>query len=293
MIKANQLIFKKVAIVLLFSIFYSCATDKDYLVTIKTEYGDMHAILYDETPKHKDNFIKLAQEGFYDSTLFHRVMKEFMVQGGDPNSKGIAPGARLGNGGPGYNVPAEFNKKYYHEKGALAAARQPDQVNPERESSGSQFYIVQGKVWTEEELTVDMQALGRACQQMLQQPRFDSLRTVLINTYQTEGPEAYGKKLVSLKDMVEKEMQVNVTKDMAPERLKAYTTIGGAPHLDDEYTVFGKVIDGLEVVDKIADNEVDRANRPLEDIIVTMSVEELPKKKITKLYGYEYPEEEK
>ncbi|MEQ8575070.1 MAG: peptidylprolyl isomerase [Fulvivirga sp.] len=128
---------------------------------------------------------------------------------------------------------------------------------------------------------------------MLQQPRFDSLRNVLINIYQTEGPEAYGEKLVSLKDMVEKEMQVNVTKDMSPERLKTYTTIGGAPHLDDEYTVFGKVIDGLEVVDKIADNKVDRANRPLEDVIVTMSVEELPKKKITKLYGYEYPAEEK
>jgi peptidyl-prolyl cis-trans isomerase B (cyclophilin B) len=136
---------KNLLYLLLFSTLFSCATDKDYLVTIKTEYGDMHAILYDETPKHKDNFIKLAQEGFYDSTLFHRVMKEFMVQGGDPNSKGIAPGARLGNGGPGYNIPAEFNKKYYHEKGALAAARQPDQVNPERESSGSQFYIVQGQ----------------------------------------------------------------------------------------------------------------------------------------------------
>ena len=291
--KMNKLMIKNLAMVLLFSIFYSCATDKDYLVTIKTEYGEMHAILYDETPKHKDNFIKLAKEGFYDSTLFHRVMKKFMVQGGDPNSKSVAPGARLGSGGPGYTVPAEFANKYYHHKGALSAARQPDQVNPENESSGSQFYIVQGQVWTEEDLTVDMQALGKATQLMMQQPRFDSLRNVLITIYQTEGPEAYGKKLVSLKDLVEKEMQVKVTKAMSPERLKAYTTLGGAPHLDDEYTVFGEVIDGLEVIDKIADKEVDRANRPLEDVVMTMSIEELPRKKITKLYGYEYPAEEK
>ncbi len=288
----NQLTMKKIAIVLLFSALFSCATDKDYLVTIKTEYGDMHAILYDETPKHKDNFIKLANEGYFDSTLFHRVIKDFMIQSGDPNSKGIAPGARLGNGGPGYTIPAEFNKQYFHEKGALSAARQGDQVNPEKESSGSQFYIVQGKVWTEDEVVVDMQLLGRACQQMLQQPRFDSLRNVLMNIYRTEGPEAYGKKLISLKDMVEKEMQVKVTKDVDPKRVQAYTTVGGAPHLDDEYTVFGKVIDGLEVIDKIADQKTDRADRPVDDIMLTMSVEELPKKKITKLYGYEYPPEE-
>lgn len=284
---------KNLFCILLLGTLFSCATDKDYLVTIKTEYGDMHAILYDETPKHKDNFIKLAEEGFYDSLLFHRVMKEFMIQGGDPNSKGAAPGARLGNGGPGYNIDAEFRKQYYHEKGALAAARQPDQVNPEKESSGSQFYIVQGKTWTEEELVVDMQLLGRACQQMLQQPRFDSLRNVLMNTYRTEGAEAYGKKLLSIRELVEKEMQVKVTKDIDPVRLKTYMSIGGAPHLDDEYTVFGKVIDGLEIIDKIAVVETDRSDRPTKDVVMTMTVEELPKKKITKLYGYEYPEEEK
>jgi peptidyl-prolyl cis-trans isomerase B (cyclophilin B) len=280
-------------LVLLILLLASCATEKDYLVTIKTNYGDMHAVLYDETPKHKENFIKLAKEGFFDSTLFHRVIKEFMIQGGDPNSKGAAQGARLGNGGPGYTVPAEFNKDLFHEKGALSAARQGDNVNPNKESSGSQFYIVQGKAYNNEELTIDMNTLGRACQQMLQQPRFDSLKQMFINIYQTEGPDAYGKKMIELKDLIATEMQVKVTKEVNPVRVAAYTTVGGAPHLDDEYTVFGKVIDGLDIIDKIADQKVDRSDRPLEDIMLTMSVEELPKKKITKMYGYEYPAEEK
>jgi peptidyl-prolyl cis-trans isomerase B (cyclophilin B) len=280
-------------LVLLILLLASCATEKDYLVTIKTNYGDMHAVLYDETPKHKENFIKLAKEGFFDSTLFHRVIKEFMIQGGDPNSKGAAQGARLGNGGPGYTVPAEFNKDLFHEKGALSAARQGDNVNPNKESSGSQFYIVQGKAYNNEELTIDMNTLGRACQQMLQQPRFDSLKQMFINIYQTEGPDAYGKKMIELKDLIATEMQVKVTKEVNPDRVAAYTTVGGAPHLDDEYTVFGKVIDGLDIIDKIADQKVDRSDRPLENIMLTMSVEELPKKKITKMYGYEYPAEEK
>ncbi len=271
----------------------SCASDKDYLVTIKTRHGDMKAILFDKTPKHKENFIKLAKEGFYDSTLFHRVIQDFMIQTGDPNSKGAESGSRLGNGGPGYTVPAEFNEDLYHMKGALSAARQGDQVNPEKKSSGSQFYIVQGKVWTNEELTLDMNKLGQACQQMIQKPEHDSIRQVLINIYQTNGPEAYGEKLVELKDFISAEMNVNVSRDVNPERVATYTSIGGAPHLDDEYTVFGKVIQGLEVIDKIAAEDTDPADRPTNDVMLTMEVEELPKKKITKLYGYEYPVEEK
>ncbi len=284
---------KNIFLILAVALLASCAGQKDYLVTIKTKYGDMHAILYDETPKHKENFIKLAEEGFYDSTLFHRVMKGFMIQGGDPNSKGAIKGARLGSGDPGYTIPAEFNKKFFHVKGALSAARQPDQINPKKESSGSQFYIVQGNVLTNEELTTDIEVLGKAAQQMMQQPKYDSLKQMFFNIYQKEGPEAYGKKLIELKDFIASEMNVNVTKEVSPERVAAYTTVGGAPHLDDEYTVFGKVIDGLEIVDKIAEQTVDRVNRPLEDVIMTVTVEELPKKKITKMYGYEYPAEEK
>ncbi|MEM9857760.1 MAG: peptidylprolyl isomerase [Bacteroidota bacterium] len=271
----------------------SCSTEKDYIVTIKTEYGDMKAILYDETPKHKENFIKLAEDGFYDSLLFHRVMKDFMIQGGDPNSKNTEPGTPLGNGGPGYNVAAEFNKDLFHMKGALSAARQPDQVNPDKESSGSQFYIVQGKTWTKDELTTDQNKLNQAVQQCMQRGDQDSVRQMLMNIYQNEGPQAYGSKINEMKDYFANIMQVNLDKTVAPERLKAYTTLGGSPHLDDEYTVFGRVIDGLEVIDKIAEQPTDRRDRPNENIVMRMEVEELPRKKITKLYGYEYPEEGK
>ncbi len=124
----------------------SCAQNSDYVIKIKTNYGDMVAILYDETPKHKKNFIKLAEDNFYDSLLFHRVMKGFMIQGGDPDSKKAKPGQPLGMGGPGYTVDAEFNKNFFHKKGALAAARQPDAQNPTKASNGSQFYIVHGTV---------------------------------------------------------------------------------------------------------------------------------------------------
>ncbi|TRX59025.1 peptidylprolyl isomerase [Fulvivirga sp. M361] len=275
------------------TLFLSCATDKDYLITIKTDHGDMKAILYDQTPKHKENFLKLAKEGFFDSTLFHRVIKDFMIQGGDPNSKNSAPGSPLGNGGPGYTVPAEFNKELFHEKGALSAARQGDRTNPKKESSGSQFYIVQGKKWTEKELLTDENKLNAAVQQLVGRSDQDSIRQLLMNIYQTEGPQAYGKKIIEMKDYVAKVMQVNVDKTTTPERLKTYTAVGGAPHLDDQYTVFGKVIEGLEVIDKIADQPTNRRDRPEENIMMMVEVEELTKKKITKLYGYEYPEEKK
>lgn len=271
-------------------LFNACASEKEYLVTIKTEYGDMHAILYDETPQHKENFIKLAKEGFYDSLLFHRVIEDFMIQTGDPDSKDAKPGRPLGSGGPGYQIPAEFDKDLFHVKGALSAARTN---NPEKKSSGSQFYIVQGKKWTEKELTTDMDKIGMAARQLMDRGDQDSVKQMLINIYQTEGPEAYGNKLVEMRDYISEIMQVDLTKEIAPERLKAYTTIGGAPHLDDEYTVFGKVIDGLEVIDKIAAQPTDQRDRPKSDIRMMVEVEEMPKKKITKLYGYEFPKEEK
>ena len=207
----------------------SCATDKDYIVTIKTEYGDMKAILYDKTPEHKENFVKLAREGYFDSTLFHRVIKDFMIQGGDPNSKNTLSGTPLGNGGPGYTIPAEFNQDLFHVKGSLSAARQSDSVNPEKESSGSQFYIVQGKTWTKDELTTDQNKLNRAVQQCMARGDQDSIRQILMSIYQNDGPEAYGKKINEMKDYFANVMQVNLDKSIAPERLDDYTTIGGTP----------------------------------------------------------------
>ncbi len=190
-------------------------------VQISTPFGDMILELYNETPLHRDNFIKLVEEGFYDKTLFHRVIENFMIQGGDPHSRDAAPGERLGVGGPGYTIPAEFIPGKFHHKGAVAAARQGDQANPRRESSGSQFYIVQGRVVPAQELDIIEERAGK----------------VFTN-----------------------------------EQRRVYTTEGGTPHLDDTYTVFGRVISGMEVIDKIAAVQTDGANRPLEDVRVTMKV---------------------
>ena len=194
--------------------------EPERMVKIETSFGDMTLKLYNQTPGHRDNFIKLAEDGFYNGTLFHRVMSEFMIQGGDPDSKGAPASALLGQGGPGYTLPAEFKPNLYHKKGALAAARMSDNMNPRRESSGSQFYIVQGKVWSEDELT-----------QM-----------------RTQGMS------------------------FTPDSWKDYTTIGGTPFLDRQYTVFGEVVEGLDVIDKIAAVQTNQADRPLEDIEMTVTV---------------------
>ena len=270
-----------------------CAQEKKAaVVTIRTTYGEMIAILYDETPKHKENFIKLAKEHYFDSTLFHRVIQNFMIQGGDPNSKKAVPGERLGNGGPGYTVPAEFNPKLFHEKGVLSAARQGDEQNPEKASSGSQFYIVQGSVLSLadiENLKYDQMKLMTGLRKMFEQLPYKPLLDSLNKLYYSGDMPAYQKRLIELVPRVEKATGIKVIKVIPEERIKVYTTIGGAPHLDDEYTVFGKVIKGLDVVDKIAAAQKDGADRPLEDIRMYISVEEIPKKKITELYGYVFP----
>jgi peptidyl-prolyl cis-trans isomerase B (cyclophilin B) len=262
---------------------------KDFVVKIKTNYGEMVVILYDETPKHKANFIKLAKEHYFDSLLFHRVITGFMIQGGDPNSKKAKSGEPLGNGGPGYLIDAEFNPKLFHKKGALAAARTN---NPEKASSGSQFYIVQGAVLSStaaDELKVDQSKLRPALQQFLAKPENASLRDSLSKLYSTTTREAFNKKVFSLIPQIEKETGTKLTKDVSPEMIKAYTTIGGTPHLDGDYTVFGEVVKGLDVLDKIVAVKKDGMDRPLENVRMFVSVEELPKKKITKLYGYQYP----
>jgi peptidyl-prolyl cis-trans isomerase B (cyclophilin B) len=281
--------------VLLLSLVSGCAQkkNKDYVVTIKTSYGDMVAILYDETPKHKENFIKLAKEHYFDSTLFHRVIKDFMIQGGDVNSKKAKPGERLGNGDPGYKVDAEINPKFFHKKGALSAARQGDQINPKKESSGSQFYIVQGTVISPADMDnfrYDQSKWAAAFRQVTSNPANKDLVDSLRTLYNSGDMTAYQKRLFALVPRVEKETGLKVTKDISPEKIKAYTTLGGAPHLDDEYTVFGEVIKGLEVIDKIAGQPTSPDERPLEDVRIFVTVEEMPRKKIEKEYGYKYPE---
>ena len=273
-----------------FFILTGCAQNKDYVVTIKTSHGDMVAILFDETPKHKKNFIKLAKEHFFDSTLFHRVIQGFMIQGGDPDSKKAQPGQPLGRGGPGYTIEAEFNPKFFHERGVLSAARLGDAQNPSKASSGSQFYIVQGTVMKEEDLKVDQVKFNMAMQQFFQNPNNKPLYDSVVTLYNSGDMNAYQNYIIGLKSRMEKETGVNTDKEVSPEILKAYTTVGGAPSLDGEYTVFGRVIKGLDVLDKIAAVPKDPGDRPLKDVRMVVTVEEMPKNKIEKLYRYHYPE---
>ena len=284
-------------ITLLFSLILlstSCAQDKkDFVVTMKTSYGDMVAILYDETPQHKANFIKLAKEHYFDSTLFHRVIPNFMIQGGDPKSKNAKPGERLGMDGPSYTIPAEFNTNLFHEKGALSAARTE---NPEKASSGSQFYVVQGAVLSPadvENMKYDQVKLMGGLRKMFESPTYKPLLDSLNQLYYSGDMQAYQRRIIELAPRVEKATGTKVSKEFSEEKRKAYTTVGGAPHLDGEYTVFGKVIKGIDVVDKIAAVQRDANERPLEDVRIYISVEEMSKKKIAKEYGYIYPSKPK
>ncbi|HNT49862.1 MAG TPA: peptidylprolyl isomerase [Cyclobacteriaceae bacterium] len=269
-----------------------CSGNKnDTVITIKTNYGNMVAILYDETPKHKENFIKLAKEGYYNDLLFHRIIQGFMIQGGDPDSKNATPGQPLGMGGPGYTVEAEINPKFFHEKGSLSAARLGDQQNPGKASSGSQFYIVQGTIVRQTDadgLRIDQAKLSSSFQKIIQDPNNQPLIDSLNQLYMTGDMQAYQRKIYSLVPRIEKMTGQKIYKEVSPEKLKAYTTVGGAPHLDGEYTVFGKIISGLDVIDKIAAVPTEQ-ERPVEDVSMTVTVEELPRKKITELYGYQYP----
>lgn len=242
------------------------------VVDIKTTLGDIKVLLYDDTPRHRDNFLRLAGEGFYDGVLFHRVIKDFMVQTGDPESRGAAPGAMLGAGDPGYTIDAEIDyPRHYHKYGAIAAARTGDQVNPERRSSGSQFYIVTGRKYPAQ--TIEMMQTRSADMQRqeyfrkLVQQRQDTVRA-LQEAGDKEGLENLRQELI-------KETMDNVKPEpVSPQILADYTTIGGTPNLDGQYTVFGEVLEGMDVVEKIQAAETDSSDRPKEDIrIISMKVE--------------------
>ncbi|TAH11181.1 MAG: peptidylprolyl isomerase [Runella slithyformis] len=210
---------------------------KDYLVTFQTPYGDIKAVLHDQTPLHKQNFLALVKQGFYDSLLFHRVINKFMIQGGDPNSKRAKKGEVLGNGGGDMpRISAEFLPELFHKKGALAAARDS---NPEKKSSACQFYMVQGAVWNDSSLNAQTARIPGA-----------------------RPPTA---------------LQRDV-----------YKTLGGSPHLDGNYTVFGQVVSGLAIIDSIAAQPRDAKNRPLKDLRLVVSAKKMRKKKIKKLYAYDF-----
>lgn len=262
---------------LLFIGLNACKHQKDSvdkLVLIETELGNIKIKLYNQTPIHRDNFIKLIDEGFYDGLIFHRVIKGFMIQGGDPKSKSAPIDLPLGNGGPGYTLPAEIVfPKYFHKRGALAAARQADRFNPKKESSGSQFYIVTGTVQ-------DSIALVKYATR-----KNDALRNAIFNKIAPQFSDSMNflmysnmpEKLIALQDsimaMVDREfLKEHTIFTFNKEQIKTYTSIGGTPFLDGDYTVFGEVIEGMNVVDSINSVSVNDLDRPNNDIEYTIKV---------------------
>ena len=244
-------------------------------VRIKTNEGDILVRLYDETPKHRDNFLKLAREGYYDGTLFHRVIKDFMIQGGDPDSRNAPAGKALGMGGPDYPIPAELAyPQRFHKRGALSAARLGDEVNPDRESSGSQFYIVWGKTFKPAELKqMERQMAMQQEQEVfngLVKAHHDEIMTLRRNRDRA-GLQELQDKLV---EETKRQCKALGKPQFTPEQIEAYTTLGGTPFLDNQYTVFGEVEEGLDVVERIQACETSRADRPKQDISMTAEVVE-------------------
>jgi len=265
-------------IVVLAVLLAACNTGpKETMVKITTSYGDIMVKLYDSTARHKENFIKLAEAGYFNETLFHRVIEKFMIQGGDPTSRNAEPGVLLGDGDTNYTIPFEYVPSYLHKRGAFAAARENDDENPLKASSASQFYIVQGKVFTNDELDAVELKVERRTKQY-----------IMMDLLKKEGKEDEFK---TFRQMVDKRDTSNIrltiekyrnaveaqylrTKPwkITPEQRRVYTTIGGTPHLDGAYTVFGEVVSGMEIVDQIAAVKTDTNDRPVIDIPMTIKI---------------------
>lgn len=242
-------------------------------IKISTSLGDITVRLYDDTPIHRDNFLKLASEGYYNGTLFHRVIRDFMIQGGDPDSKGAPAGKQLGVGGPDYTLQAEIKPHLFHKRGALCAARLGGEVNPNRESSGSQFYIVWGSVYNPSQL----KQMEKQMKQNQVAVTFNGLvsyrKEDIMNMRRNRdraGLQAMQEQLLKEAEDICKANPAGFTE----EQVQAYTTVGGTPHLDGQYTVFGEVTDGLDVVEKIQGVKTLRGDRPCDDVeVIAMTVE--------------------
>src|SRR5690554_6865382 len=269
---------------ILMGIFFACSSGKDHLITFETRHGNIHAVLYDETPEHKENFIRLAEESRFDSTEFHRIIPGFMIQGGDVFGKEGLPPEEW------YTLPAEILHEYIHEKGSIAAARQGDGINPSKRSSGSQFYIIQGVVYDQKELNTDMQKLQNTFMKYLQLESNQSLRDQYAELYQQREYDAIKQFMLDHKEQLENFFNLRLDKKLSAQQVEKYTTIGGTPHLDGEYTVFGKVIKGFDVIDRIAAEETSAQDKPINPVYMKVTVNELSREKITETYGYKYPQ---
>ncbi len=271
---------KNALIISMILLFASCAVFKSKVSTeqkvlVETNYGDFVVKLYNETPKHKENFVKLVNESYYDSLLFHRVINQFMIQGGDPESKNAPLEKRLGNGGPDYTVEAEFVEGIYHKKGALAAAREGDFVNPEKCSSGSQFYIVEGSVWNDSQLDLMMKqrnsyVISEYVGEFLKQPENKDILNHVDSLKRHHLAREFDMLYSQLVERVMPKIKADSVKllELNDAQREIYKTVGGSPHLDGEYTVFGEVIMGMKVIERISDLKTDANYRPLQDAMI-------------------------
>lgn len=240
--------------------------EKESVVLIETDLGNVKVKLYNETPQHRDNFLKLVKDGFYKDLLFHRVIKDFMIQGGDPNSREASDSTKLGSGDLDYRIPAEIvYPQYFHKKGALAAARTGNEVNPEKESSSSQFYIVTGKTFSDKDLNkMESEKLERSKQKIynsLQAENKDKIKE-FYSSGDMDGLATFRQGLYAKAG----EEAIAENPGFTSEQREAYKTLGGAPHLDKEYTVFGEVVEGLDVIDNIQKVKTNKDDRPAENI---------------------------
>lgn len=264
-----------IVLFLSFILFGQCKNQekkrKGKLFKIETSLGNITIKLYNETPKHRDNFLKLVDEGYYNGILFHRVIKDFMIQTGDPDSKTAKKGQVLGSGGPGYTIEAEFNPNLFHRKGVLSAARLGDKANPEKRSSGSQFYIVQGKKYTDEELDQmvshsEMNQLMPLVQEYIQDPKNTDILNQIQELNQKQDRTGLDSLIQVVTEVVAKKHPEIKPLKLTAEQREVYKTIGGTPFLDGSYTVFGEVVEGLDVLDKIAAVKTNGEDRPIEDV---------------------------
>lgn len=251
----------------------SCQQKEGTMIRVETSEGNIRIRLYDETPLHRENMVKLAREGFYEGILFHRVIRDFMIQAGDPASKEARPGAILGDKDNGYTLKAEILPEYFHKKGVLAAARESDNINPEWNSSGSHFYLVQGKVFTPAALTAEVEKINNKRYTALFN-RLKAARQGEIIKYQSA--EDYDHLMQINRELSDatREQFEKVKLTLSPEQEKAYTTVGGTPHLDGEYTVFGEIVEGMEIMEKIAATPTDENYRPVQDVVIRKMIVE-------------------
>lgn len=241
--------------------------DSNKYVEFRTDFGKIVVKLYNETPKHSENFLKLSDEKFFDGLIFHRVIKDFVVQGGDPDTRNPIPGKLYGDSDAGYLIDPEFNDTIIHKRGTIAMAREGDDVNPDKKSSSSQFYFVVGKVYSEEELNNLEVKLNTKLKEKIEKKLFDSLLK-----YNTQFDTKFLQNITQLVQNKADSIYNSKKIKFSDKQRKTYTTIGGIPHLDGNYTVFGEVIEGYDVIEKISKVATDKNDRPLADIKIKVKV---------------------